>query len=329
METIKRTPANTAEGPFNRVGSGQQGLVLSTLDPAFLQAAPIAANPLEFFWPHCCKACGFFNALFSIRRVTCQRCDSRDYFPRDRIRAKWLDSSTPIRGVRHLAGIFQVDCLPVKLIRHHTLAETKMKRRPENGWKKIVAFGLLALLVGYVYSRPTLERWIGMELPAILSDAAQPNVADKKATQPQIAAKPDASQRTEEGEFPFTKLDKSRLRSPAGLIYGMGPNGEHRVDHVLRHSVDDAGRPGIHGVFEGGRNKTLEVIDEAYELVKAHSKRVEQQNSDERTTFTVNMERKVGYEGGKAGKQNNHPQLRRVRLVVEDENIVITAYPCR
>ena len=114
METIKRTPANTAEGPFNRVGSGQQGLVLSTLDPAFLQAAPIAANPLEFFWPHCCKACGFFNALFSIRRVTCQRCDSRDYFPRDRIRAKWLDSSTPIRGVRHLAGIFQVDCLPVK-----------------------------------------------------------------------------------------------------------------------------------------------------------------------------------------------------------------------
>lgn len=42
------TPANTAEGPLNRVGSGHQGLVLSTLDPAFLPAAPIAANPLEF-----------------------------------------------------------------------------------------------------------------------------------------------------------------------------------------------------------------------------------------------------------------------------------------
>lgn len=203
-----------------------------------------------------------------------------------------------------------------------------MKRRPENGWKKIVAFGLLALLVGYVYTRPTLERWIGMKLPAIFSDDAPPNVAEKKAPRPPIAAKRDSHDRNDEDDFPFTKLDKNRLRSPSGLIYGMGPNGEHRVDHVLRHSVNDAGRR-IHGVFDGGRNKTLEVVDEAYELVKAQSKRVEQQKTDDRTTFTVNMERKIGYEGGQAGMKNNHPQLRRIRLVVEDENVVITAYPFR
>ena len=107
----------------------------------------------------------------------------------------------------------------------------------------------------------------------------------------------------------------------------MGPRGEHRVDHVLRHGRDMPERP-VHSVFEGGRNDILAVIDEAYSLVKSNSPRARSSNSRGNDEHTVRMQRKVGYEGGQKGKRKGYPALENVKLIL-DGNRVITAYPSR
>ncbi len=56
--------------------------------------------------------------------------------------------------------------------------------------------------------------------------------------------------------------------SPAGLIYGPGSAEGHRLDHLQRHTEDDPGRAGSHGVFDGGMAGALTTIDLAYERAK-------------------------------------------------------------
>lgn len=117
------------------------------------------------------------------------------------------------------------------------------------------------------------------------------------------------------------------LKSPAGLIYGMGSGGEHRVDHVMRHAQDDLNRPS-HGVFDGDQETILRAIDEAYMLVKAKSKRVKTEFSQGNTSHTVSLGRRIGYEGGEKGQRSNNKPLKSIRLILDGER-VITAYPYR
>ena len=123
---------------------------------------------------------------------------------------------------------------------------------------------------------------------------------------------------------------KSRLRSPAGLIYGEN-RGEHRVDHVMRHGKDDPSRP-VHSVFDGNKDEILRMIDEAYEQVKSNSGRVKK-TPDKRLNFRakylIDMKRKVGYLGGKRGKRENFPARNKIALVLDNEKFVVTAYPDR
>lgn len=123
-------------------------------------------------------------------------------------------------------------------------------------------------------------------------------------------------------------IDRGRFLSPAGLIYARGPQGEHRVDHVLRHAEDSPGRPD-HGVFIGSREEILQLLDEAYLLIQQNSKRVSKQTEGDRTEYTIRFDRPIGYQGGRNGKRNNFPKVNRLRLVLEDEKSVVTAYPVR
>ena len=117
------------------------------------------------------------------------------------------------------------------------------------------------------------------------------------------------------------------LRSPEGLVYGMGGGGEHRVEHVMKHGVDDLNRPS-HGVFEGDQEAILKLLDEAYEMVKSKSKYVKSESSQGNTAYTISMGRKIGYEGGEKGHRSGNRGLNSVRLVLDGDR-VITAYPYR
>lgn len=117
------------------------------------------------------------------------------------------------------------------------------------------------------------------------------------------------------------------LKSPAGLLYYVGPGGENRVEHVMRHSRDDPDRPS-HGVFDGDQDTILKLLDEAYGMIKAKSKSVKTEASQGNTAYTVSLGRRIGYEGGEKGDRSGNRPLKSLRLILNG-NQVITAYPYR
>lgn len=121
------------------------------------------------------------------------------------------------------------------------------------------------------------------------------------------------------------EVGRERYISPAGLMYTPGSAEGHRLEHLRRHTADQPGRPGKHGVFDGGMEGALKTIDKAYENAKI-GKRTTQKTDKGRTIYTVDMGKRVGFVGGREGNQRRKPMARRVQLVLEG-NRVITAYP--
>lgn len=121
------------------------------------------------------------------------------------------------------------------------------------------------------------------------------------------------------------EVSRDRYMSPAGLLYTPGSAEGHRLEHLKRHTADQPGRPGKHGVFDGGMEGALESIEKAYEKAKAKQRTTVQVDGN-RTIYTVDMGKRVGYIGGRDGNQKRKPMARRIRLVVEG-NRVITAFP--
>ena len=116
-----------------------------------------------------------------------------------------------------------------------------------------------------------------------------------------------------------------RYLSPAGLLYTRGSAEGHRLEHLRRHTKDDPGRPGKHGVFDGQMEGALKTVDQAYERAKTGQRTTEKRDKA-RTIYTVDMGKRVGYVGGREGNRKRKPMARRVRLVLEGTR-VITAYP--
>ena len=110
----------------------------------------------------------------------------------------------------------------------------------------------------------------------------------------------------------------------------MGARGEHRIDHVMRHSRNMADRH-AHGVFigDGDRDTVLKLIDDAWELAEAKSPKAKYEKSKGNDAWTVNMGRKVGYDGGQKGQRNGGKSLNSIKLILAKRNQVITAYPVR
>ena len=116
--------------------------------------------------------------------------------------------------------------------------------------------------------------------------------------------------------------------STAGLKYGPGSQEKHRLKHVMRHATDQPRRPGKHGVFagEGDQAKVLALIDEAYLKALQGGKSVQKKREGQRTVYTVDMKRPVGYVGGQVGNRTGKPPTYKIRLVLEGTS-VITAFP--
>lgn len=136
----------------------------------------------------------------------------------------------------------------------------------------------------------------------------------------------ETAEPTEELLFGLLReVSHDRFISPQGLQYLPGSAEGHRLEHLRRHIKDQPSRPGKHGVFEGGMEGALATIDQAYERAKKNQRTTKQVDRD-RTIYTVDMGRRVGYVGGRDGNRQNKPMARRVKLVLEG-NQVITAYP--
>lgn len=121
------------------------------------------------------------------------------------------------------------------------------------------------------------------------------------------------------------EISKDQYQSPAGLIYGPGSAEGHRLDHLRRHIQDQPKRPGKHGVFDGGMQGALKTIDNAYQRAQKNQRttRIVDRN---RTIYTVDLGKRIGFVGGQEGGRRRNPMARRVRLVLEGKR-VITAYP--
>lgn len=123
------------------------------------------------------------------------------------------------------------------------------------------------------------------------------------------------------------QVGREAWMSPAGLRYqGHDPAGLTRVEHIGRHTRDIPDRDGPHGVFDGGQEVAFAVIDEAWEL--AEKKKLRPNVEGDRSSYLVRMNRRVGYLGGKTGKQRGNPPLDRVFIVFEtDSKNIVTAFP--
>lgn len=214
-------------------------------------------------------------------------------------------------------------------------------------WQKIIAAIVLLLVVGYVVGRPALERWLGLSLPSLGVDSDEPSAGrnNDRHDQPPVGRDssrsglpPDRESRggvSQSGDPAapatdfFQPAGGRRLRSPAGLVYGVGPGGEHRCDHVREHCADDPSRP-VHGVFEGTDAEVFALIDEAWTLARKGGRGVQrEEGEDGRVEYTVRFDHPIGHEGGQQGRRNDFRKLSRIKLIIEDVSELITAYPVR
>ena len=120
------------------------------------------------------------------------------------------------------------------------------------------------------------------------------------------------------------------FESSAGLIYRSGSEDGHRLKHVMQHAKDNPEKP-KHGVFdgEGDRDIVLAIIDEAFMKAKQGGPDVRTENQNDRLVYTVNLKRRIGHSGGQEGERKGFPECRYLRIVLEDDNVVISAFPTR
>lgn len=193
-------------------------------------------------------------------------------------------------------------------------------RRVNN--RKLIIFGLMALAAIYHFSRPTLEKWTGMSLPEISGRNSHSRNDHNRGNHnfPSPTADPDAGKAARAW---LKDIGGNKFQSPAGLVYTGGR--EHRVDHVLLHCSDNTSKP-THGIFVGDAVTVMKMVDEAYELVKSGSSKVESSRSGDKMTHTASMGRVVGHTGGRKAQRDGKRELRKIKLVLAD-NRVITAFP--
>lgn len=124
---------------------------------------------------------------------------------------------------------------------------------------------------------------------------------------------------------PLREIRPDVWESPAGLLYKPGSAEGHRIKHLERHFEDDPGRP-IHGVFAGNFSEVIEQIDQAFRWSEEGNRRATVRQDRGRTIVIARFDEAIGFVGGERGADDGHPEVFRVQVVLED-NDVITAYP--
>ncbi len=212
------------------------------------------------------------------------------------------------------------------------------------------------IVAGQNADQTTSSKQSGSHGPVVIRDVVEPPVAEVDRSEPRDTERPPEPSNTRiaeqtdsprtsaaettssatkfpqtESEQPLGKLREIRnnvFESTAGLRYVPGSADSHRLRHVMQHAKDDPSKA-VHGVFDGDRDKILATIDEAYLKALKGGRDVRSEEQNDRLVYTVNLGRKIGYVGGSEGKRQRNPECRYLRIVLEDGNVVISAYPAK
>ena len=114
--------------------------------------------------------------------------------------------------------------------------------------------------------------------------------------------------------------------SQKGLKYIINYSGESRIKHVLRHTQDNVNKP-IHGVFDDPNN-VFGIIDEAWQK-KIDDGLIPDPNlsSNAEDVFIVNLNRRIGWEGGSVGAGRLIDAEHVVIVVKKGTKDVVSSYP--
>ncbi|MBL8815642.1 MAG: hypothetical protein JNL58_06405 [Planctomyces sp.] len=196
---------------------------------------------------------------------------------------------------------------------------------------------VILVVIAVTALKPRIESWFGQNGTAPESSIAEnlPS-ADDRSSEPtkEPTKEPTAGDQNDPPGSEERKLGELRdvgnnvLESTAGLRYKPGSADGHRSDHVMEHAEDQPDKR-VHGVFDGGRSKVFAIIDEAWVKAKKGGQDVRTEKQNNRTVFTVRMNRRIGYVGGQDGESQDHPECRSIRIVIEGTSDIITAYPTR
>lgn len=139
-------------------------------------------------------------------------------------------------------------------------------------------------------------------------------------------APPNDSTASASSDGRLVEIQPGIWQSRGGLCYRPGSAQGHRLDHLMTHAHDRPDRPGSHGVFEVSTIEGITaLIDEAYHQAE-RGLRTHKSVDRQRTVYTVDLGRSIGFVGGRGGRQRGNPPARHLRIVLEGRN-VITAYP--
>lgn len=206
----------------------------------------------------------------------------------------------------------------------------KSNEKPSSiGWKQIAFIAVVLALAGVQWYTGIEIFGSGEEIGTDSSAATAtvaPDERSKAGADLASESKPKSKSPAQTQRESYLQPGRGKnLESPGGLVYTGGRSG-HRADHVLRHARDIPDRD-VHGVFNQDGDELFRLIDEVYELIKNKSSRVRTQPGDDgKTAYIVDMQREVGFKGGRSGKRDSHPPLYKIKLVLAD-NRVVTAYP--
>lgn len=154
----------------------------------------------------------------------------------------------------------------------------------------------------------------------------QTQQTDSTSTTEQAKVETPSKESAEPALGELKKISRTVYESTAGVRYGSGSEDGHRLTHLMQHADDDLDKP-VHGVFSGTKRGILVLIDEAWLTAqKRGPPQVKKEQQRDRTIYTVDMKKKIGYVGGQRGARQNNPPCYKIRLVMEDRDL-ITAYP--
>ncbi len=193
--------------------------------------------------------------------------------------------------------------------------------------------GLVVAAVLYVaVLQPLAKSRLGISLPTIPT-AEQGSTSERSVPgSGRETSKPasQGSKSVDPSDYPSVLTDSGRgaYRSAAGLRYTRGSQQGHRLAHVMYHAADVPDRVGQHGVFDSDDPaEVVRLIDEAYNQAQS-GERAKTREEGRRTTYTIDLGRRIGYIGGQSGGRKGNPSARHLKLVVEGDR-VITAFPYR
>lgn len=198
-----------------------------------------------------------------------------------------------------------------------SLLRGKRGQRPSK-WVWLLMIGVVA----YMLLAPWIAARTGWNLPTFTDQPARSErTAERTADRspPQVTG--DLSEL-------LTKVGREEFVSPAGLHYSRGSQHGHRLRHLEAHTRDEPNRVGSHGVYNTTDIATvIKLIDEAYRQAQA-GQRTQTEYEEGREVYLVNLGRTIGYVGGESGARQGHPPAKKLRLVLEGEQ-VITAFPVK